>query len=437
MKDLLGLAALFVLVALNGYFVASEFALVSVRKTRIDQMVNEGKAGAKAVQSIIKTLDLYIAATQLGITMASLAIGFVAEPAIEHLLAPLLEGYQLTESVIKTISFTTAFVISTVLHIIFGELAPKTLALQRSEQTALAISTPLLIFTFIFKPIIITLNWLGNFVVRLWGLKPDEHGHGNYSSAEIRMIVDSSGQAGVLEQQEKEILQNVFEFQDTLVKTIMVHRTEVEAIERGSSLRQLVKLKKEHGYSRVPIFEDNIDNIVGMVHTADALLYTEELDEVTVDDLLRPAFFVPENMKVGDLFTVFQKQKTHMVVVVDEFGGMSGLVTLENVLEELVGDIYDETDEEEEDIQHLGEKDYLVEADLHVDEVEQLLEIELDGKASGDFETIAGFIFSKLGYIPKMGEHVDSEGWRFEIQEASDRQIKKVRISAVPAISEA
>jgi putative hemolysin len=415
-NDLLGLVALFVLVALNGYFVASEFALVSVRKTRIDQMVNEGKAGAKAVQSIIKKLDLYIAATQLGITMASLAIGFVAEPAIEHLLAPLLHGYEFSESTIKTISFTVAFVISTVLHIIFGELAPKTLALQRSEQTSIAVATPLIIFTFLFKPIIMVLNWLGNLVVRLWGLKPDEHGHGSYSSAEIRMIVDSSGQAGVLEQQEKEILQNVFEFQDTLVKTIMVHRTEVEAIERGSSLRQLVKMKKTHGYSRVPIFEDNLDNIVGMVHTADALLYTEELDQVTVDDLLRPAFFVPENMKVGDLFTVFQKQKTHMVVVVDEFGGMS---------------------EEEEDIQHLGEKDYLVEADLHVDEVEQLLEIELDGKASGDFETIAGFIFSKLGYIPKMGEHVDSEGWRFEIQEASDRQIKKVRISAVPAPTEA
>jgi len=428
-NDLLGILALVVLVLLNGYFVASEFALVSVRRTKIDQLVNENVSSARSVQAILKKLDLYIASTQLGITMASLSIGFVAEPAIEHLLAPALKNAGLEESTVKTISFAAAFIISTILHIVFGELAPKTLALQRSEKTSLAVAVPLLIFTTLFRPVILSLNWLGNAVVKLFGLEPDTGHRAAYSSEEIRMIVDSSGQAGVFEQQAQEMLENVFEFQDTPVKAIMVHRTEVEAMEKGSSLREMVALRKKFSYSRLPVFDETVDNIIGIVHTQDALLHVDELDSTTVDDLMRPAFFVPENMKVRDLFSSLKKQKSHMAIVVDEFGGMSGLVTLENVLEELVGDIYDETDEEEEDVERLSENEYLVEADLHIDDVETLLDIELDGRDSGEFETIAGYIFSKLGYIPQIGETVRASGWDFEIVDASERQIKKVRIS--------
>ncbi len=429
MNDLLGILALVVLVLLNGYFVASEFALVSVRRTKIDQLVNENVSSARSVQAILKKLDLYIASTQLGITMASLSIGFVAEPAIEHLLSPALKNAGLEESTVKTISFAAAFIISTILHIVFGELAPKTLALQRSEQTSLAVAVPLLIFTTIFRPVIISLNWLGNAVVKLFGLEPDSGHRAAYSSEEIRMIVDSSGQAGIFEQQAQEMLENVFEFQDTPVKAIMVHRTEVEAMEKGASLRELVALRKKFSFSRLPVFDETVDNIIGIVHTQDALLHVDELDSTTVDDLMRPAFFVPENMKVRDLFSSLKKQKSHMAIVVDEFGGMSGLVTLENVLEELVGDIYDETDEEEEDVERLSENEFLVEADLHIDDVETLLDIELDGRDSGEFETIAGYIFSKLGYIPQIGETVRASGWDFEIVDASERQIKKVRIS--------
>ena len=225
------------------------------------------------------------------------------------------------------------------------------------------------------------------------------------------------------------MLENVFEFQDTPVKAIMVHRTEVEAMESGSSLRALVALRKKFSFSRIPVFDETVDNIIGIVHTQDALLHVDALDSTTVDDLMRPAFFVPENMKVRDLFSSLKKQKSHMAIVVDEFGGMSGLVTLENVLEELVGDIYDETDEEEEDVERLSENEYLVEADLHIDDVETLLKIELDGRDTRDFETIAGYIFSKLGYIPQIGETVRASGWDFEIVDASERQIKKVRIS--------
>lgn len=427
MNDILGLMSLLFLVLLNGYFVASEFALVSVRRTRIEQLVFEHKANAKAVQRILKNLDLYIAATQLGITMASLSIGFVAEPAIEHLLAPVLTQMGVDAANVKTISFATAFLVSTALHIVFGELAPKTVALQRSEQTSMWVARPLIAFTFVFKPFIFTLNWLGNQVVKLFGLKPEGHHH-TYTSEEIRMIVDSSGEAGALEDQEKTILKNVFAFKDTSVKAIMTHRTEVEALESGSNLRQLIQMKKSHGYSRVPIYEGSLDNIVGVVHTADALMYMEQLDQVSVNDLIRPILFIPEHMKVDDLFTIFQKRKTHLVVVVDEFGGMSGIVTLEDVLEELVGDIYDETDEEEEDITQVGEHEYLLEADVHVDDVEALLGTELDGKEFGDFETVAGLIFSKLGYIPQIGEVLHVSGWCFEVQDASPRQIKKVRI---------
>lgn len=428
MNDFIGIVSLFLLVALNGYFVASEFALVSVRRTRIEQLANEGVTGARAVQAIIKQLDLYIAATQLGITMASLSIGFVAEPAIEHVLEPVLHAWGIEGSSIKTISFITAFVISTVLHIVFGELAPKTLALQRAEGTSLAIAPLLILFTTIFKPAIYILNWLGNQVVRMFGLRPEAGHHVIYSQEEIKMILDSSSQAGVIPEEKQIMIENVFAFSDTSVRAIMVHRTEVIAIEKGSSLRHLVVLKREHGYSRIPIYEETLDNIIGIVHTADVLLHTDELDSITVDALLRPAFFVPETMKAGDLFGTFKKHKSHIGIVVDEFGGTAGIVTLENVIEELVGAIYDETDEEENTIQKISDVEYLVIADCHIDEIEQLLNVELDGRENGDFETLAGFIVSQLGYIPQIGEEISIRDWHFVVESGTPKQIKTVRI---------
>lgn len=427
-SDLLGLLSLFVLVILNGYFVASEFALVSVRRTRIEQLVDEGVRAAKDVKHALQQLDLYIAATQLGITMASLAIGFVAEPAIEHLLHPWLKQLNISEATTTAISFGVAFAVSTTLHIVFGELAPKTIALQLSEQTALTIAKPLLIFTTVFKPIIYGMNVLGNGVVKLLGLKPAGGHHSIYSEEEIRMILDSSSEAGMFEEQEREFLENVFEFDAITVKTIMTHRTEIIAMPEDAPLRDLIEYRREHGYSRVPVYSGTLDNIIGIVHTADTLLHLDALDTMTLSDLMRPVYFVPESMKVRDLFNSLKTQKTHMAIVVDEFGGTAGLVTLEDAIEELVGDIYDETDEEEDNIQVLDNNTYLVDGDVHMSEIESLLEEEIDNSDESEYETVAGFLFSRLGHIPKPGETVLANNWIFEVMDANERAIKQVSI---------
>jgi CBS domain containing-hemolysin-like protein len=433
MSDVLGLLALIFLVAMNGFFVAAEFALVSVRRTRIDQLAEEGNGAARITQRAVKNLDLYIAATQLGITMASLAIGFVAEPAIEHLLAPPLDSAGVEPGTVKTVSFIAAFAVSTALHIVFGELAPKSLALQRSEQTSLFIARPLMVFTAVFRPVIIVLNALGNAVVGLFGLKAAGGHHTAHSEEEIRMIVSASSQEGVLEEEEKELLYNVFDLSDTPVRSIMTPRVDMVAIDATETLAKLLRLNDEHGYSRVPVYRETTDNVVGIASMPDVLKHLENLNHVTVGEIARPTYFAPEGMKVIDLFRVLQQKKTHMAIVVDEFGGTAGVVTLEDVLEELVGEIYDETDEEEESrVQNLGEGVYVLDAGLHTDEVEEVLGVSLDEEDDGEFDTLSGFVYHQFGYIPQEGEEFEFAGWTFRVEAADERRVSLVRVSRRP-----
>lgn len=428
MNDLLGILALLVLVLMNGFFVAAEFSLVSVRRTRIDQLADEGVAAAKATQGALKNLDLYIAATQLGITMASLAIGFVAEPAIEHLVHPLLDGGSLTQGQITGISFGLAFAISTILHIVFGELAPKSWALQRTEQVAMMVTRPLLVFTLVFKWAIILLNAMGNGVVRLFGLRGVAGHHAAYSEEEIRMIVGASSQEGVLEESERELVYNVFDLSDTTVREIMTPRVDMIVVDGASPLRRMLELNAEHSYSRVPVYQDTPDNIVGIVHSGDVLRHLADLDTLTVADIMRRVFFVPESMKIKDLLAKMREKKSHLSVVVDEFGGTAGLVTLEDALEEIVGEIYDETDEEELPLYQLvGEGVYLIDGGMIVHEVEQILGSNLED-GEGEFDTLGGFMTDRFGDIPEIGYTFIHEGWAFTVEEADERRVSRVRV---------
>lgn len=441
MNDILGIFALFGLVLMNGFFVAAEFSLVSVRRTRIDQLADEGVAAAKLTQGALKNLDLYIAATQLGITMASLAIGFVAEPAIEHLVAPLLLGTALTEGQIRGISFGLAFAISTILHIVFGELAPKTWALQRSEQVSLLVTRPLLVFTFVFKWAIIVLNAMGNGVVRLFGLRGVAGHHTAYSEEEIRMIVGASSQEGMLEESERELVYNVFDLSDTTVREIMTPRVDMIVVDGASPVRRILELSAEHSYSRVPVYQDTPDNIVGIVHSADVLRHLDDLDTLTVADIMRKVFFVPESMKIKDLLAKMREKKSHLSVVVDEFGGTAGLVTLEDALEEIVGEIYDETDEEELPMFiEVGEGVYLIDGGMIVHDVEHILGSNLED-GEGEFDTLGGFMTDRFGDIPEVGYTFLHEGWAFTVEEADERRVSRVRAertdeSGQPPLSE-
>ncbi|ACO46104.1 hemolysin family protein [Deinococcus deserti] len=432
MNDVFGLVAMFALVLMNGFFVAAEFALVSVRRTRIDQLAEEGNATARLTQKALQNLDLYIAATQLGITMASLAIGFVAEPAIEHLIEPLFGEGQFSEREIKTISFGTAFAISTVLHIVIGELAPKTWALQRSEQVSLLVTRPLRVFTLLFRWAIVALNAMGNWVVRLFGMRGVAGHHTAYSEEEIRMIVSASSQEGVLEDSEKELVYNVFDLSDTTVREIMTPRVDMVVTDSALPLRRLLELRADHGYSRVPVYQDTADNIVGIVHTSDVLSHLDALDTTTLADIMRPVFFVPESMKINDLLAKMREKKSHLSIVVDEFGGTSGLVTLEDALEEIVGEIYDETDEEElSRIEVLGEGIYLMDASLTVHEVEERINSDIED-GEGEFDTLSGFMTSHFGDIPEIGQNFVHNGWSFTVEDADQRRVNRVRVERAP-----
>lgn len=435
MSDVFRLVSLFLLVLMNGFFVAAEFALVSVRRTRIEQLANEGNTLARLTHKALQDLDLYIAATQLGITMASLLIGFIAEPAIEHLVGPSLLAWGIAPASVITISFAIAFGLSTALHIIFGELAPKSLALQRAEQVALAVAIPLIAFTTVFRPVIWLLNVTGNGVVRIFGLKAVPGHHAVHSEEEIRMIVSASRQEGVLEEQEKELLNNVFDLSDTPVRGIMTPRVEMVALDEKFTLRRFMSLNEEHSYSRVPIYHETVDKIVGIAFIGDVLKHLDRLDEVTLREVARPAVFAPENMKVIDLLTLFRSKHTHMAIVVDEFGGTAGVVTLEDALEEVVGEIYDESDNEEEEklVEQIGEAVYLFDATINVSEVEKTLGIDLDDEIQGNYETLSGFLFHKFEYIPRVGEEVAAEGWTFHVAEADERRVIKIRAYRKPA----
>lgn len=432
MSDWLGIASLIALVLVNGFFVAAEFALVSVRRTRVDQLAEEGHATARLTQRALNNLDLYIAATQLGITMASLAIGFVAEPALEHLLTPLLSEVSLSPSLQKGLAIVLAFALSTALHIVFGELAPKSLALQRNEQVAFGVMRPLLAFATVFKPIIQLLNAIGNGVVRLFGLQAVSGHHAAYSQEEIRMIVSASSEEGVLEDDEKELVYNVFDLSDTVVRSVMTPRVDMVVVDGASPISRLLELNAEHGYSRVPVFQDTPDNIVGVAHTGDVLRHLDNLEHFSVADLMRPTFFVPESMSIKDLLTKMRQRKAHLAIVVDEFGGTAGLVTLEDALEEIVGEIYDETDEEEENlVQQLAEGVYLMDASLTISEAEEYLGRILEDE-EGDYETLSGFMTSHFGDIPPMGATFSYRGWNFSVEEGDERRVSKVRVQRSP-----
>ncbi|HEX2865113.1 MAG TPA: hemolysin family protein, partial [Deinococcales bacterium] len=431
--DLLGVLGLVVLVAFNGLFVAAEYALVSVRRTRVDQRADEGFGPARRVQRILGKLDLYIAAVQLGVSMASLGIGFVAEPSIQHLVSPALVAANLSPRSIEAISLAIAFILSTVLHILFGELVPKSIALQRAEQAAFSLSGPLVAFTAIFQWVVRGLTALSVAILKLLGLKAVAGHHTPHSEEEIRAIVSASSQEGVLEDEEKELLYNVFDLSDTPTRAIMTPRVDMVVIPEEANLSDLLDLFREHGYSRVPVYRATRDQIVGIAHAADVLSHLENLRGVNVGAIVRPTYYAPEGMKVIDLFRALKAKKTHMAIVVDEFGGTSGLVTFEDVLEELVGEIYDETDEEEAAlVQRLSEGVYLLDAATPIDDVEEALGVSLAGEDDeNDFDTLSGFINQRFGYIPAVGEGMDVGGWRLQVEKADERRVSKVRASRV------
>ncbi|MGE9515956.1 MAG: hemolysin family protein [Solitalea-like symbiont of Tyrophagus putrescentiae] len=425
----LGIIWIALLIILNGFFVAAEFALVKVRASQIQIKIKDGDKRAKQVGSILtKNLDGYLAATQLGITFTSLGLGWIGEAVMLKLIRLLFSAFNisLASGIEHFIAIPIAFIIITALHIVFGELMPKTLAIQRSVRVSLFVAFPLHIFYIVFKPFIWTLNGFANIMLKPLHLHPVSLSEA-HSSEELQMLLEQSEKQGVLEKSELNLLRNVFDFKDRIVKNIIVPRTEIIAAEIDASIDEVIDTIIAEGYTRMPVYEKSIDNIVGIVHTKDLLaIIKDNQNNKTLKDIIREPYFVPETKKIDDLLKELQKTNTIMVIVLDEFGGTAGLITLEDIVEELVGEIQDEYDAEQPKIKKLEEDAYMVNALAAIADINEHLPTPLPQE--DEYDTVAGlmnFIFEK---IPEEGDTKTHCGYQFTILTKHNRKVETVKL---------
>src|SRR6266542_360124 len=446
MLSALNIVFVILLVLANGFFVASEFSLVGVRRSRIATLANGGDKRAQRLMRLLDNLNAYISATQLGITLASLALGWMGEPVVARLLEAPLKG-RVSEAVLDTIAFAIAFSVINCRDSVIGELAPqnqltnhdelapKTLALERAEKVALAISLPMEVFRRVFFYPIRLLDWAGTRTVRLLGLSPaSEHGS-IYTAEELRQLVNASRQSGHVEADEQKLINRVFEFSGAEVREAMIPRTAVAALPVWSTLAEAKSAFRSLGYSRLPVHRERVDEVVGVIHRRDLEPYLEQSQQVefNLEALLHPPVFIPATARLGAVLKRMQSSRTHLAFVVDEHGGMEGIITLEDLLEEIVGEIDDEYDEEvRSQIVKETSGSYLLSGMLTVRDLNRQLHIGLPENAG--YTTLAGFLLSQSGRLLQPDETVEYEGAQFRVERMDRRRIRQIRFT--PATQE-
>lgn len=434
LASLIGICAVFVLIAINGFFVAAEFALVKVRTTRINQLVAEGNGAARVVQKQVSHLDTYIAATQLGITLASLALGWIGEPSLAHLIEPLFAWIagSAAENITNTIAIALSFAIITFGHIILGELVPKAIALQRDERTALFVARPLALFAKLFHYVIVFMNAVGNYVVHLLGLQATGEDTSVHSPEELEMLVLQSHKAGVLEQQEADLIGHVLDFEDTTAHQVLIPRTEVVGISANSTFEEVHHLITSERFTRYPVYEGTIDTVIGMVHLKDLVTWfspTSDLTSFSLRQLIRPILAVPETTSLGPLLTQMQRERKHLAVVIDEYGATAGIVTLEDILEELVGEVQDEFDTPREgvhlNIEVLPDGSSSVDGLLSLADFEERFGVKLPTR---HVQTLGGFILEQEDRIPEVGDTLQAGPYKLRVEAMDGRRVARLNV---------
>jgi len=424
------LATVLLLVLANGFFVASEFALVGVRKSRVVALVSQGNKRARTLMRVIEHLDAYISATQLGITLASLALGMIAEATIAKLLTPVFH-YVLPSTVSEvaahSVAIGAAFTIITFLHIVLGELAPKTLALERAEAVALAVARPMEIFYKLFKLPIQILNHSGIWVLKLFGMKASAEHAVSYNEEELRHLISLSHKSGHLIEDERRLIYNVFDFTEATVESVMVPRTEIEALDIEIPAVEMLDIFETMGYSRMPVYRDSIDNVLGVILHKDLSRLVRRGGDMKIEQIIRPPVFIPISVTLNEALRTLRQSGAHMAFVVDEHGGVEGLVTLEDLIEEIVGDIRDEHDEVAvRQIEEQGEGVYKVNGSLSIRDANRVLELGLP--ESDAYQTVAGFMMARAGRILSEGEVVNYNGLRLTVEKTSRNRILEAKI---------
>lgn len=425
------------LVLLNGFFVAAEFAIVKVRTSQLATLAQSGDKRAVRAAGMVDHLDAYLSATQLGITLASLGLGWIGEPAVAAIIEPLIQRFTDSATVLHTISFTIAFGTITFLHIVFGELAPKSLAIQKAQGTTLAIARPLRWFYLVFRPAIWLLNGTANAFLRLVGIGPASEAERVHSEEELRLLLAESGKARALSTRRMQILLNVMDLKERTVEEIMVPRPDIVALSTSAPLSESLRVARESGYTRFPLAKDgNLDQVIGMVHLKDMLWFSQTAPaEASIVPLARDVPVVPETVRVEMLLDRFLKRRAHMALVIDEHGGTAGLVTLEDVLEEFVGEIQDEFDVEEQTlIRPLARESWVIEGVAPLRRVSEVLGVDLDDEV--DATTFGGYVVETLGRVPTPGTELDVHGYRAVVRSADRKRVKTVQVTRPPAPSE-
>ena len=419
-----GLVLGILLVALNGFFVAAEFALVKVRPTQIEPSAAEGVRRAKMVRHMIHHLDAYLSATQLGITLASLALGWVGEPAFAGIIRPLVtpiigDNPQLLHSITVTVSF----LVITILHIVLGEQAPKTIAIRKAEGASLLVAYPLYAFYKVTYPAIWLLNHAANALLKLVGIKPAGEGEFTHDEEELRLLLSSSNGAQ-LSTQKKELLDNVFELSHRMARQIMIPRQDVVYLTTTKSLAENLRLARRSGHTRFPLCEGDLDHVIGLIHIKD--IFHRDRNFRSLQEVAREISFVPETLTLDRLLKRMRTERFHLAAVIDEYGGVSGIVTLETVIEEIVGSIEDEFDVEKPELQQTGDGVYRVSGGMLVEDLEEALKVELSDR---DEDTIGGVVLSELGRNPAVGDKVEVGPVTIEVLEVQHNRINTVAVT--------
>ncbi|MEH7178393.1 hemolysin family protein [Neobacillus vireti] len=422
---IINLLLIALLIALTGFFVATEFAIVKVRGSRIEQLIAEDKKGAKAAKHVTTHLDEYLSACQLGITVTALGLGWLGEPTVESLLFPLFTYLELNEAISHVLSFGLAFASVTFLHVVIGELAPKTIAIQRAEQISLLFSKPLIWFYKIMYPFIWVLNHSARVLAGWFGFKAVSENEIGLSEEELRILLSESYESGEINKSELEYVNNIFEFDERIAKEIMVPRTEMVTLDMNDSIETVRQVIKKEKYTRYPVVADgDKDNILGLINIKEIL--TEEitkeelLKDTTLKPILKPVIRVIESIPIHDLLVKMQKERSHMAILLDEYGGTSGLVTVEDILEEIVGEIRDEYDADEvAEIRKVNSDQYIFNAKVLVGEVNDTLGTNLSDE---EMDTIGGWFLSR-NFDAKKGDEIEEEGFVFTVKEIQGHHI--------------
>ncbi|MGN6647211.1 MAG: hemolysin family protein [Cytophaga sp.] len=418
------------LVALNGFFVAAEFAIVKVRSSQLEVKASTGNSRAQVALLILQNLDEYLSATQFGITLASLGLGWAGERVVMPLVSAAFDMFAISipEIYLHEISFGMSFTLITIMHIVFGELAPKSIAIQRAESVALGIAYPLRVFYLIFKPFIYLLNGFASFILKLAGFSNASEKE-LHSAEELELLIDQGRISGALDVSEHQLIKNVFGFIDVTVRQVMTPRTSINAIDIDLPLEYILTKVVNEGYSRLPVYKDNIDNIIGVLYTKDLLKMMNKGDTIELQAAMRPPYFVPETKKINELLKNLQAKHLHMAVIIDEFGGVAGIATIEDIIEELVGEIQDEHDDEAPVVEQVAADEYIVNALANIQDVNELLPVPLPEGA--EYDTLAGLLIKLFSRIPDLSEKITFENYQFTILKKTKQSILLVKLNRI------